>query len=163
MFWGCEQQRPKLPFKTTATGLIFMLHSEQSNSALHRQGLQWNAWWLHYSSRDYNHTGYFLFVVSERGDFGLHRLSHFIHWLRCILQSILIHFMPSVRMENVFVKLFDTSTGVSLCSRNIPVIGIMQLNEWSSHLNGLLSLRNATIKYIQNQWVRIDCVNIYWQ
>lgn len=134
MFWGCEQQRPKPPFKTTATGLIFTLHSEQSNSALQRQGLQWNAWWLHYSWRDYNHTGYFPFVVSERGDCGLHRLSRFLHWLRCFFQSI--QFTPSIPMETVFVGLFDTSTDISLCGINIPVIGIRQLttNQCSSHL-----------------------------
>lgn len=39
-------------------------------------------------------------------------------------------------METVFVRLFDTSNGVSLCSINIPVIGIMQLNEWNSLLDG---------------------------
>lgn len=142
MFWGCEQQRPKLPFKTTATGLIFTPHSEQSNSALQRQGLQWNAWWLHYSWRDYNHTGYFLFVVSERNDCGLHRLSRFVHWLRCFLQSNLIQFTPSIQMETVFVGLFDTISGVSLCGINIPVIGIRQLTtiNWAVIQKELLSL-----------------------
>lgn len=94
-------------------------------------GLQWNAWWLHYSWRDYNHIGYFRFVVSERARCGLHGLPHFVHWLEMLSSNYSIS-IYSVQMETIFVAVFDTSTAIPLHGIDMPVIDIRQFttNQW---------------------------------
>lgn len=86
-----------------------------------------------------------------------------IHWLKCYLQSFLIQFTPSIQMETVFVRSLDTTTVISLCGINISWLALgslPQINRAFIQME-LLSLRKVLIKYIHNQRVRVDCVNIY--